>query len=324
MLADVVAPVRSALPPGAFLWTLRYAKRGEHLKVRVHAPEGERERLRREIEERAASALAALAPLPAEQRLSRSDSPPIDAEDSLPDEAPDLAFEWTGYRRSPVTLGGEPFPRDDEYVARFTRCLGAGTDVVLAALPPAFGDELPHRLRQTTLLKSLLNAFAALEWPAERRREYLDFHRDWLLRYLLARSNADLERGGIPAETLARFDAKAAAMPQVLAALSRIAAAGGEAAADDGATGGWAGAVRQLAADVEARLDQPAYRIDPFTDELVFPPLFKAFHGLSNQLGLNMPEEAFAHHLLSRAIAPAAAAPEAPQAGEERRPEVSA
>ena len=46
----------------------------------------------------------------------------------------------------------------------------------------------------------------------------------------------------------------------------------------------------------------------PFAPDPAFAPLFKVFHSVAKQGGLHMPEEAFTHHLLSRAAQEAATA----------------
>ena len=42
-------------------------------------------------------------------------------------------------------------------------------------------------------------------------------------------------------------------------------------------------------------------RLDPFAEDAAFNPLFKALHGLANQLGLKWLDEAYSYHLLLRA-----------------------
>jgi hypothetical protein len=46
--------------------------------------------------------------------------------------------------------------------------------------------------------------------------------------------------------------------------------------------------------------DDPAYCLDPFATDASFAPLFKMFHGFSNQLGNNIANEALVHHILLR------------------------
>ena len=48
--------------------------------------------------------------------------------------------------------------------------------------------------------------------------------------------------------------------------------------------------------------DDPEFHLDPFAAEPCYPVLFKAFNGLSNQLGLNPLNEAYTYHLLLHAI----------------------
>ena len=45
------------------------------------------------------------------------------------------------------------------------------------------------------------------------------------------------------------------------------------------------------------------YPKTPFSDDPVFSALFKAFHGVANQLGVDLLNEALVYHVLFRAVA---------------------
>jgi hypothetical protein len=225
--------------------------------------------------------------------------PPIDAEDQAIEDIPDLSFRWTTYRRSPVSLAGKPFLLDDQYVALLTRCLGYGCDIALAALRPDAEGRFPHQPRQAALLKSLLAGLTVL--PAEQRSAFLGYHRDWLLRVSLVKSGAVWEQGR---DLLARLNLRAESAGEVLSTLRRAAASQWwePILAEDPSTEGWRGSLSRLVSYIGAFGKDPDYHLDPFAPEPSFPILFKVFHGLANQLGLDRLNEAYAHHLLLYAV----------------------
>lgn len=278
---------------GGYLWTVRYSRRGDHLKLRLHAPPELEARLRATAGEAIARCLAALPALDGARRI-RTDVPAIDAEDEGDDAQPDRTLVWTRYRRSQVSLGAEPWLDDDRYAACETAVLGAGFGLLAAAVPEVAGGEIPHRVRQSTLLKAVITGLAALGLGA-RAGDYLAYHRDWLLRFFVG------DRGR-EAEFLARLDQRVAATPATVERLRAVAAANwspadghGDEAADHVA---WRAAAARLAAYVGGFRDRPQYLTDPFADDPLFPAAFKALHGTANQLGLPPTEEAFVHHLL--------------------------
>ncbi|HEY0512809.1 MAG TPA: lantibiotic dehydratase C-terminal domain-containing protein [Thermoanaerobaculia bacterium] len=288
-----------------YLWVMRYDRRGEHLKVRVHGPESLLP-LQRELLAAKTNAFLAALPEPAESPAGPgSAGPPIDPEDA---GAPlDRALLWTTYRRSHISLGGKPFLDDDRYAALLTRCLAGGCDLMLA-LEPGPGGSLSSTQRRNTLVKALIEGLAALGFPAAKRADYLAYHRDWLLRLMVPKHMA------ADPESSARlrnfFDAQIARMEGSLAALGRIAAAawdGGERALrspqEVDPVAGWRRSLAGLLAHVSPLCLDPDYRLEPFASDPVFAPVFKVFHGVANQLGLKRQDEAFTHHLLLRATA---------------------
>jgi hypothetical protein len=290
--------LREAAGDGVGIWVVRYAKRGEHLKVRIHGPreieEPAREILRRTAEE----LLGALGPPRDEPRKVRPDAIAIDQEDRSPDEAPDRSFVFTHYGRSHVSLGGEPWLQDDEYRALMTTCLARACDLLLDVLEPRLeSGEIPtHGQRQKLLLKALLSGIAALRFPRKKAEAYLAYHRDWLIRFPL-RAGGDEQRA---ADALAHLDQRTRNATTTVAALGRATAAWtGTPPAAAGAEP-WPQALADLMDYLARFRDDPEYRLDPFAEDAVFSPLFKVFHGLANQLGLRMLDEAYAHHLLLR------------------------
>lgn len=282
-----------------YLWLVRYGRCGEHLKIRIHAPESERERLRVQLEDTVGGYLAGL-DAPAAERSPdiHAEQPPIDEEDESDVVHPDGVLLWTRYRRSPVSLGGKPWPEDDDYVALLTRCLGRAWD----RLHHAVGQGDPFRSAQNLLLKALVEGLAELAWPAARRVTYLAYHRDWLVRFALSRGAQDPAKGRA---LVAQFDQRVDKMSAVLQAVQRTVDSLWPSSGTDVETardGSWRGALGALTDYMAERRGDPDFLVDPFASDLVFPGMFKVLHGAANQLGLRMLDEAFTHHLLARAM----------------------
>ena len=147
----------------AHLWFMRYPRRGEHLKIRIHgeptiAPQAE-DSLR-------SVTLPFLDKRPAledDKRGRPTAAPPIDLEDRAEDFYPDRQLLITRYQRSHVVLGGQPFLSDDLYVTTITRCLGTGCERLLQEIAQQGSDGwFPHKTRQSLLLRALTEGVAAL------------------------------------------------------------------------------------------------------------------------------------------------------------------
>jgi Lantibiotic biosynthesis dehydratase C-term len=286
-----------------FLWVMRYGRGGEHLKVRVHGPEGLRSRLREILGEKASAFLSSLPQpkLPAEKR-GWGRTPAIDAEDSVMEDHPDRTVLWTTYGRSHVTMGGEPFLSDDRYAALFTRCLARSSEIVLS-LEPGEDGMLPFKARHNTLLKALVAALAISDLSPEQRLDYIKYHRDWLLRFVLPKDRmAEAE----PLEQLLRsFEIRVQQMGRTLRALRNSSLAEWRKTrpallqAEDTFTA-WQRALADLMDYVSPFRDDPACILDPFATDVLYGPLFKLLHSFSNQLGNNLANEALVHHVLLR------------------------
>lgn len=304
LVADVVAPfwkrvTVDAPGHGWTLWLVRYSRCGDHLKVRLHGPEAQKEWVMRLLEEEAERHFAALPPVDeGAARVSRKDAPPIDEDDRAGEDYPDRTLRWTRYQRSFVNFGWKNHLDDDGYVSRMTVGFAAGAARVLDAVEAA-GGRFPAAGRQTVLLKAVIAGLAALDLTAEARAEYLAYHRDWLVRW----TAADAERGAV---ALNIYDRRVEAMGAAAEQVGHAAIAQWEhGAAEAGATA-WGAASAELARYVSPFQGKAAYDMDPFTDNPLFPPLFKLFHGLANTLGIGMLDEGFTHHLLlCKAAAPA-------------------
>jgi hypothetical protein len=314
VLAPFWSEVREEVPGSAgYLWFIRYARCGEHVKLRLHAPEERRAFLVRRLEERTAELFAALPVDPEPQeRLVNLALPPIDREDAAEAAYPDRTILWTDYQPSPITLGSEVLVPDQQLLALFTRALAAGTEVVLAGLHPDESGEFSARLRQNLVIKLALSVLAGLPFPADKAHEYLAYHRDWLVRYMLfkGRSEATAE------ELVARYDQRVRETPRAVATLRGVLESqlgmDGELDGDD-EFGRLSQRVAGLFRYIVRFRDQPG-ELDPYAPDQVYLPIFKCLHGLSNQVGLGMAKEAQVYHLLATAAAELAGLAGAPLA----------
>ena len=308
-LVQVASPVRDFLrlhvQGGSYLWTMRYGRGGEHLKLRLHGPEPPAETLeaiRAQIEDRAAGFFASLPePSPDEPRRTSGHALPIDVEDEAEEPPPDRHLLWTQYRRSHVSLAGPPFLEDDRYVALFTRCLGVGCEMVLSVLGEE--GEASHQQRQSALFKTLVAGLAQLDLEPDQRCRFLIYHRDWLVRFPILKQRGEPEKVD---RMLERLEAQSAARPQVLETLAKVAeGAWAEPPEMDGKNllDLWGLGLARLLDHVRTFEGHPGYRLDPFAPDPAFVPLFKVLHGFANQLGLTPLNEALAYHLLLRAVA---------------------
>jgi hypothetical protein len=285
------------------LWILRYPRRGEHLKVRLHGPEAAAPELRGLLAEAVEACFAALPPLAdGEPRKEASEVPPIDLEDSDGGLQENRSLLWTRYQRSHISLGGKPLLDDDRYADLMTTCLARACETVLESLRPDSEGQFPQGRRQTGLLRLVTGGLGALGFGAEKNATYLAYHRDWLLRFTAARSNTGTEK---IRQTLAQFDQRVEKMSGLLdpwRSMAFDAWSGEPRDSLDGSDGGWWQALRDLQDYLDPFRGNPDYQLDPFATDTVFSPVFKVFHGSANQIGLNMLNEAFAHHLLWKAV----------------------
>lgn len=297
VLREGLAPfLRAMVERGSSVWSawfVRYARGGEHLKVRLHGPSAESEAVRELL---SVNMRRCFESLPVDDagaaRASRPDAPAIDTEDAFAGEHPDRTVRWTEYRRSHVSLGPPPLLDDDGYVARITACLASGSALAITALDapgtPTAG------MRQRPLLAAIAGGLAALPLDAETRAGYLAYHRDWLLRFLAgAPGREEAGRASLDGQV----DRMAATVGQLRGALTAAWDGGGGTAEPSGL----AGALAELHRYLARFRGNPAFDVDPFAADLSFPVLFKVFHGLANQLGLPAREEALLHHLCLRA-----------------------
>lgn len=285
------------------LWMVRYNRCGRHLKVRLHGPQEERALVQGLLDGALAAYFAAPPPAPKSSppRTQRK-SLPIDMEDERNEDYPDGTVLWTQYRRSQVTLGPcAMLVGDDQYAVRFTACMARGAAIVLDAL----SEEISGSARLKVLLSALAAATTAVGFSDDERDAYHAYHRDWLLRTLLDDEQRDQE---VRAQFDARVGGMGLVMEQVRADLARgrdglpaVAPRAARLEAD------WREALAGLFAFVAPLRGREQYMVDPFSQDAVFPPLFKVLHGLANQLGVDMLNEALLHHVLLHALTSSAA-----------------
>lgn len=304
VIHEVVAPFRRELraidPERRYrLWMLRYARGGEHLKVRVHGPPEHGPFLQDRLAAGARNLFDGLQDS-AEPVSRRTGAPPVDEADMEDGIHPDRTLVWTRHRRSPVVLGDPMLLGNDAYAARLTACLSAGCEAILEVFEPDDRGSFPFRRRQL-LLSRLLAAGLGVVFPAlAERRSFLAYHRDWLVRSLLLAAGAGPEKAR---SLLERFRAEAERMgPAGLAPLTRLVssfdALGQEA---DPYEAAWCESLTALRSFLASLGGDPAYDLDPFASGPLFPAFFKVCHGISNPLGITPLNEALTHHLLLRA-----------------------
>lgn len=308
LVRGAVVPFREQLrerdPGGRWsLWMMRYLRGGQHLKIRVHGPDEERAEVQAMLEAHVTAWLGTLPPAGENDppRVSRPRSLPIDLEDEQAEDHPDRSLVWTRYRRSLVSLGPNALLRaDDGYVARKTACFAAEGEIVLES---AREGTLTPAGKLKVLLRALAVGLTAMGFAADERMAYLEYHRDWLLRFALPHRDKEVEM-------LGRFGERLAGMQDVVQQAVRELEAW-----EDGAPAGapeplraWHAAIGEFFAyAVRFRGNLEEYPADPFTDDAVFLSVFKAQHALANQLGVDMLNEALIYHVLREGVLSAAA-----------------
>lgn len=302
LIARAVTPFRKELlrvDPHARLWAIRYNRRGEHLKLRVHSASdpASAETLLREATQRFLGELPErpAAPFPA----PRFDVPAIDPEDEGEDPAADRALVRTTYRRSPTTLGSRTVRADDGMVDAMYRALAAGFELLLDVSE----DEL-EKQRRNRLLKVFIFGLSAtlpdlLEWPT-----YLDYHRDCLLRFFLREHDRE-------EELRKSFARRLATMQPAIEVLRHTVTSPPTSEPTDP----WATAMAMLAERLACMPDE--LELDPFARSPGHPVLFKVLHGIANVSGVPPLDEAFLCHLLRHACAATAWPPRASARREE-------
>ena len=304
---------------GCRLWLMRYAKRGEHLKVRIHGPRAYKDRLGAALEGAVASYFDASAGTVGEW-LSNPAIPPIDAEDESQEDHEDRSLLLTNYRRSPVCLGEPTFCDDDRHVGLFCQAMAAQADLLLDRLAPYSGDATFSQRRQNLLIQQIISGLGAVGFDDAELTDYVRYHRGWLTRSLVSKGDA---RSTSEQSVAAFYRGKLGRMGRAIDGLGRLLAARqvtGE--SGDPLMDRWRRAMAELFDHVKAYRGNPSYDFDPYTDDHAFLPIYKVLHLGANQLGLRISGEVFVYYLLGAAVgvdeSPGDAASDRPAAAAEQ------
>jgi hypothetical protein len=281
-----------------YLWSMRYAKCGEHLKVRLHGPEDFKPALQRDFTTAVSCYFETLGAVdPEDGQVSNGSLPSLDPEDDSPVNYPDRSILWTQYRSSPITMGSPVYLDDSRLVALFTRCLGEGFGRILSEHKPEVNSSFLIRTRQSIVMKLVLSGCAALNFRQNKRLSYLAYHRDWLMRYLLFKSDPHKSSRE---EMLERLDAKLQTAQSTIDKLADIMKSQDQDPShmDTGEYAGWARSLANLYQHLQLFRGDSQYDLDPYAADPVFLPIFKLFHGVANQAGLSLLNETYLYHLL--------------------------
>lgn len=287
-----------------YLWLMRYRRSGYHLKVRLHGPESARAALADGLQKSVGEFFASVGDAPgaevASHQIAAGDLP-IDEEDLATTNHPDRSLVWTHYNRSHVSLGSPPFMEDDRYVGYFTRCLARGCERVLGELRPDREGNFTNASRQSILLRLLIEGQAALGFSAAKSIDYLTYHRDWLVRFSIFKSKTN---PGKASEIVRHFENRYEGMRNVVGRALRPAAAQLIVSPDGSAARtAWQDSLGALKAYVLPLCVDENHQLDPYASDPLYPVVFKALHGVANQLGIHFLEESFAYHLLLSCLA---------------------
>lgn len=281
---------------GGLLWTMRYAAAGQHLKLRIHGPKSQTELVARQLSEALDRFLSSV---PKAQGSSKPDAyyPPIDPEDEQEEEQEAPSWRWTTFRPSPFVLGAVKLAEDKRLVGLFTRVQGAAAEVVLDVVRQRT-DPNYAALRQSRFISLVLEGLKALGMPPPQCQTYFEYHRDWLVRFLVARAKAP----AVTAETtLAPLDTKLESQDGVLLALAQRIQSLKLDTQHQKDLRHWQEALEAYYSYVATFRSVPEYDLDPYAPDNTHLPVFKALQGCCNQFGLRLSNELYVYHLLARA-----------------------
>ncbi|MEM6453510.1 MAG: lantibiotic dehydratase C-terminal domain-containing protein [Acidobacteriota bacterium] len=283
---------------GCRLWLMRYAKRGEHLKVRIHGPEAFKEHLKTSLEAAVARHFDASKDDIGEW-VSNPGVPPIDVEDQPAEDHEDRTLLFTTYQRSPVCFGEPTFCADERHVGLYCQAMAAQTELLLDRSAPYAGHPDFSQRRQNLLIQQVIAALAAIDFDDAEIRAYLRHHRGWLTRSMVARGDA---RTTSEQSVAAFFGNKIQRMGRAVEGLAQLFANREQLLASaDPHMARWRETVGAYFDHVKTYRGDPRYDFDPYTDDHAFLPLYKILHIGSNQLGFRISGEAFVYYLLAAA-----------------------
>lgn len=292
LLKEVILPFwthTKARIPQSNLWILRYARGGQHLKLRLHVPDEDSMACAACLRNSVEKFLAGLPPQSEIERDPAAHLPPIDPEDCSDGLRPDRSLIWTRYRYLPELIGAEPLSGATGFEAAFVRCLAASTGFILENLIVTTSAEFPIKKRMTLALQLFLAAMAGVHPSVEIRTRYLAYQLEWLLRVSRDR-----------ARELAVFSRKVAESPDHQMALSPLVTASPP---QYGSLGAWCHAVGDLICFCVNRLGRDDLsELDETSSNLVYFALSRVVHNAINPTAIGNSNEAYLCLLLQSAL----------------------
>ena len=282
------------------LWIMRYARCGEHLKIRIHGPSSLRPVLREILENRQRDYFSSLIAEPVANRHARGSCPPIDVEDGAAGEYPDRTFLWTTYRRSYVSFGYQPYIFDTSYISLLIHCLAGSTEIVLRNIRVNKHGRFPALLQKALLLRATTAAISRLFPASQEKIQYLIYHRDTLLRAIRNRGRKFFDPAKLKIDRVHDELSKIIAQGSPQGLDAELWQSNGRQRAD---MKQWCRWLESLRGYLVRSCQSPGHHIDPFAEDRTFPCIFKALHGFANQLGVDPLNEAFVYHLSLSPIA---------------------
>jgi Lantibiotic biosynthesis dehydratase C-term len=301
LLSSVLQPFRYRFQEQgdatSMFWFSRYARGGEHLKLRLHVPQENWLPYKEDLSKQIEKLFAATPTGGAVERTSAPALPPVDEEDAVEGNYPDRTILWTCFRPSPITVGSPKYLGDSQFLKRFYLCMTAGCAAVLDFLSMESATPT-SKWRQKSLMKLAITGLCALPLHPQEIPQYLTYHRDWLLRYLLVSLSANTTAE----QTLRRLDQQVAAMDATVASVSSVIRGQIWTAGEESETSLERSELRLAFRDFFEYIvifrGNPEYDLDPYTSDAAFLPLFKVLHGFANQVGVPIIQELYTYHLL--------------------------
>jgi hypothetical protein len=279
---------------GGFFWTMRFGGGGEHLKLRLHGSERYETETRQELAsvlDRFVESLPPSEPGPTEPGLF----PAIDPEDEEEGVRPDRFWRWTTFRPSPFVLGAETLARDLLFAGLYAHAQSAIAEIVLREVAPRRLETSFATTRQSLFIRMLLTSFAVLGFAAAQREAYIRHHRDWLVRFLIAKTKSP---EASPDSILAPLRERTTAICPTVSAIRQLFEATASGSELHPMFASWQIRLEAFFEYVSTFRGNKAYDLDPYTDDYSFLALFKLLQGACNQFGLRIKSELYVYHLL--------------------------
>jgi hypothetical protein len=280
-------------------WVMRYRRCGEHLKIRVHGHPAAVSQVKESLSRYLHHTVSGIEwPTTVKAgKVTGAADPVIDQQDQENSDYRPGSVIFTQYNRSHVTFGGSPYLEDPHYAGLFSGALIAACRCILNNATPGEPPQraLAHGAR-VTLLAELLQA-AQEELKMEKPGEYFEYHRDWLVRFVLFKAAHTPEEHQQVVGAFEKRMGESGTFWRDLPARTRETLVDNRGSFDE-----WCEALRRLIAYAYCLCERQQYQIDPFARHPSHSVLFKVLHGASNQLGLALLDEAMVHHSLQSAF----------------------